>query len=38
MSQRTSRGVFEDSANLFGRDARKPLHELVNLCTILKVF
>lgn len=33
-SQRTSRSVFEDGANLFQRDARKPLNELGNLSTL----
>ncbi len=36
-SQRTSRRVFEHGANPFQRDARKPLHELGNLRTVLKV-
>ena len=36
-SQRTSRRVFEHGANLFQRDAGKPLHELANLRTVLKV-
>lgn len=30
--------MFQDGANLLGRDARKPLHELRNLCAVLKVF
>ena len=36
-SQRASRRVFEHGANLFQRDAGKPLHELGNLRAVLKV-
>lgn len=36
-SQRTSRCVFEHGANLFQRDAGKPLHELSNLRAVLEV-
>lgn len=31
------RSVFENGANLFKRDARKPLHKLGNLCAVLEV-
>ena len=37
-SQRTPRCMFEHGANLFRRDAGKPLHELGNLRAILEVF
>ena len=36
-SQRASRRVFEHGANLFQRDAGKPLHKLANLRAVLKV-
>ena len=36
-SQRALRRVFEHGASLFERDARKPLHKLVDMRAILEV-
>ena len=36
--QRASRSMFQNGANLLGCNTGKPLHELRNLCAVLKVF